>query len=309
MDMNAIKALANAAAERDDQTKLPPAFTREPIEEGACVARLIDYIELGMEAQEYKGEKKKPAMKLQLTFEICSPKHLRKSEDGEKQWFPTIRVNMPIKKNEKAKFTKLLIKMIAGRPGIAHMAQMLGECFSAKIVHNVVNEGQKNERTYENLATADGEWTIGAPMVENAMTGQMTKLSYLPEHEPFISECRIFLWDTPTMDTWNALHIEGEYEVNGENGEKVTKSKNFLQNTLRTSLTYTGSPLEDMLGGIADLPEAEVPVEADDDVTPVSDETSDDEPVSEANPPSATEEPEAPPEDEALANMQALGLA
>lgn len=255
MDMEAIKALAAAAAAAEDQTETS-TFVSEPIAAGPALVRFVDYIEVGLhEGGEYMGKKKPDAEELHLTFEVCSPKHLRESDD--KKWFPRITVKVKKKKNDKATFTKLIKKMIYGREGISHMLQMLGEVFMARIVHNTVEDKQGKKRVYENLTTEDGEWTIASPIHEDPVSGKITQMDVPAELKEFLSPCRAFVFDMPSKEQWDSIYIEGTYTRKVKEGDEMVErefSKNFLQNRILEAKNFPGSAVEAMLAGLGDLP-------------------------------------------------------
>ena len=155
------------------------------------------------------------------------------------------------KLSDKAKFKKLFNVMTYGRDSIKHMAQMLGEAFIINIYHNVVEkEGVK--RTYINL-DKDGVYGIGAPFVTDPLEGTKTEV---PVREA-LSPLRLFLWANPTQETWDSLFIDGTRTVKKDGGGEEEVSKNWLQEQILSALNYTGSPLEALFGGVADLPTEE----------------------------------------------------
>ena len=65
-----------------------------------------------------------------------------------------------------------------------------------------------------------------------------------------LSPRKVFLWNKPNKATWDSLFIDGTYEKDGE-----TVSKNFLQDTIKKALNFEGSPIEEMLEGLGELPD------------------------------------------------------
>lgn len=250
------KALANAAAERDDQTETKASFERSLPPAGPTVGRLVEYIELGMQARKaYKGKEKKPVDAVRVTFDLLHPeKNVRKGEGeyADKVFNDRITVTMSKLLDGKAAFKKLFNTMQRGRENIKHMAQMLGEPFIITVLHNKSQDGTK---TYANIKTEDGTWLVAAPVVVDALAGTAQDIS--GKIAPPISPIRIFLWDNPTKETWDSLFIDGTYTRKNEKGVEEEVSKNFIQSKIVTATNFEGSPLEGMLGGMPDLPTAE----------------------------------------------------
>ena len=155
--------------------------------------------------------------------------------------------------------------MAYGRPGITNHAQMLGEAFLINVIHAPGKDRDGNDKTYANMKDADFNWQISAPMQTDALTGETTKL---PVPDPTI-DLRLLLWDNPTKEQWDSVFIDGDRTVKNEAGEDVTESKNWLQKDIVTNaLNFAGSPLEQMLNGVADL---ELPGDVADEPVPHTD--------------------------------------
>ena len=248
-----FKALAAAAAEMEDQTETTSGggFEREIPPAGRAAARFVEYIELGKhERKAFKGKAKDPADSVRLTFELLGTNHVREIEvDGEKRKIANrITIEIPKILNDKAGFSKLFDKMDYGR-GNKNMAQMLGDAFLVEVIHNVVGEGDK-AKTYANLKTEAGEWTIAAPMIDvfgedGIPTGAKKQLT-VPEA---VGQMRMFIWNKPTRATWDSLFIDGEYETKDDKGNTITKSKNFIQSKIKSAVNFKGSELFNMLSG------------------------------------------------------------
>ncbi len=265
VDVSALKKLAEAQAEVEDQSVVQEFTAREPIPQGRVMLRLREYLEFGVHpGGEYMGKKKPDAPAVELVFEVVNKKYLRTftNDAGEEVTIaPTITVREKKKQGAKAGFVKLFRAMAHGRSDIKHIAQMLTDGFMGTVVHN-----EYNGRIYENLKTADGVYTIGAPRMEKLNEDGEVESVAVPIPE-LVGEPRLFLWDQPTKECWDSLYIAGDYErtVKGDDGEekKVRKSKNFLQEKCLSALNFEGSPLQQMLYGMDDLPTEEV---ADDKV-------------------------------------------
>lgn len=266
-----IAALADAAAEAEDQTQevahedfdnTPPA--------GVTVGRLISYIELGKhDGGEYQGKKKPDADKVRVEFELLGPHNTKEYEkDGEKGVITqTVEITMKKSLSDKAKFKKLFKKLTYGREDKKHIAQCLGEAYILHIYHNEVTKEGGKKRVYVNL-DKDGEFGISAPFQLDPIT-QQKKYYEVPAAT---RECKLFLWDNPVKELWDALFIDGVREIKKEDGTIEKKSKNWLQEWILSAKNFQGSPLHEMLTGLAhdDLPSIEETPSIPDEATHVS---------------------------------------
>jgi len=232
---------------------------------GLTMARFIGYVEVGKRPQkEWKGQPKPDASEARFTFELLSPKNIRKIEvDGETTTVTdVIGSKVSMKTGDRAAFVKLLRKMAYGREGITNHAQMLGEAFLINVIHAEGEDKDKNKKTYANMKDADFNWTISAPVQTDALTGNVTQL---PVPEPTLP-LRLLLWDNPTPEQWASVFIDGTRTVKNAEGQEVEESKNWLQRDIVTNaLNFGGSPLEQMLNGVEDL---EMPGDVADEPVP-----------------------------------------
>ena len=252
-----IAALANAAAELEDQTQEVAStdFDNTP-EEGVTVGRLISYIELGKHSGgTYQGKPKPDADKVRMEFELLGPKNEVKYEkDGKEEvFYQTVSIEVKKSLSDKAKFKKLFKKLQYGREDKKHIAQMLGEAFIITIYINEVEKDGK-KRKYVNL-DKDGEFGISAPFQIDPLTQQRTAYDIKAATQPI----RLFLWDNPVKEMWDSLFIDGTREVKKEDGTTEQVSKNWLQERITSAKNFGGSPLHTMLTGVTgeDLEAAE----------------------------------------------------
>lgn len=252
-----IAELAAMAGEYEDQTETVASFDFEPPAAGVTVGRLISYIELGKQpVPDYMGKPKPPADKVRLTFELLAPKNIKEYEveGGDKRTrAEQITLTLSKKLGDKAAYKKLFNKMLYGRANIKHMAQMLGEAFILTIHHNVVEKDGGKKLTYANLNAKGADYDVGAPFKVDALEGTSTPLNV----PAALSPLKLFLFDRPTKATWDSLFIEGTREVTKDGGEKEQVSKNWLQETILSAKNFEGSALQQMLGGVAELPQTE----------------------------------------------------
>ena len=246
-------AIAAAAAENEDQTQTTTGGF-EPPKVGVRVARLREYIELGMHPQTYNGEAKPAADEVRLTFELMGPEDLKKyevvNEDGSKtqvEKFETISVSLTKKFNEKAGYTKLFQTMRKAHGDVhKHMAAMLGLPFVIEVVHNKSKDGK---RTYANIKDSTRGWLIMPPFKIDAVAGTSSPYA-VPD---LMGDKKVFIWDlaadNPGM--FSSLFIAGTRErtVKDEAGieKKVQESKNWLQEKICGATNFVGSPLHSLL--------------------------------------------------------------
>lgn len=231
---------------------------RLPVE-GKCPARLVGYVELGVQDQgTYKGEQKDPCLEVQLTFECFGKDNMDEIEiDGKKKKVGRIVRPFPIaiKVNERANFYKKFKAMDYDR-GLDHMSKMLNDVFRLTISHKEA-KGSGNK-----YAVID---RIESPLIEkiDPETGDVVGHTDISEKVPPASfDLQLFVVEHPTFEQWDSIHIEGTYtkKTKNEDGTEVEEevSKNFLQEKIKKSLDWEGSAMQTLL---LDLKEDETEVE------------------------------------------------
>lgn len=240
MSKNPFASVINTAAQTEDQTKAV-STERRIIPAGMAMARLIEYVELGPQPQSFNGKPKPDCEEVRVAFELFggNGKYTYTNADGE-------TVNDVIswrgakKLNPKSQFFKLMKKMVYGRDGITHMAQMLGEAFLLEVKHRT-SEKDGKETVYANIF-GDSECNIMAPVQNDVLTGESHPISVPEPTRPF----RCFIWKNPTPECWESIFIDGSRTV--KDGDKeVEKSNNWMQEMLLASPAFAGSALEAML--------------------------------------------------------------
>jgi len=226
------QAAAAAAATAVDMNEATSGGGGRLVPAGAYVGRLCEYIDLGVQPQEYQGKAKDPAPNIRLGVAIFY-------SDPEKPQDPSPYVirssDMSISRNEKAGTFKAFAALNYKRdPNYKHFAQFIGQPF---IFHVEVKKAKTSGREYNTIA-----WDKTGPAID--------ALSKQPYQVPELGDefYRVFLWDYPTKEDWDALYIEGT----NQDG----KSKNFIQETILAALNYQGSPLQLLLEGGAALNQA-----------------------------------------------------
>ena len=245
-----VLALANKAAETEDQSKETAGFERKMPVAGLRGCRFIEYIELGKHASKPgKFGAKPPADKVRLTFELLGKNDLEDIKIGEEVKKVGKRMSITVNKTLSAKgdFKKIMNLLDRGR-GKQHMAQMLGEAFKVRVTlsaedGSICTPENKKEPKWANLysGTVDAKnWSFEAPTHEDPETGEVKQLRVLSP----TSELKIFLWDNPTLATWESLYIDGTREVKAEDGTVKQESKNFIQEMCLKAANFEGSALQ-----------------------------------------------------------------
>lgn len=221
INLNALSSLVNAtvAEQGIDQsvTQSGGNFADVLLPKGTYFGRFMEYIELGKKIPMHMGKPTgKPAvMNVRLGFIVYTP-------DGSIK-----RINpfpMSVSSFEKAKFKQVFDKMNYDGT-LKHMAQRLGQAFMFE-VEQYTSKAGKTSNTIDFLSLR--------PLPKfNPNDGTPIELPALDE-----AGLRLFLFDNPTKETWDSLHIE---------------SNNFIQNDILSAVNFEGSALQQMLMG--DVPD------------------------------------------------------
>lgn len=224
-----LLAQANDYAElSDDMNEAQKGGGGRLLPAGYAFGRLVEYIELGMQAQEYNGQPKDPALEVQVGFALTGEGY--QNDDGT----PSIirPFSFALSRNEKAKAFKLF-KALNWQGTAKHFGQLLGQAFLVKIVH-VQNKDKKT------VSRIDLDGFL--PPID-----PVSKQPY-PIAPARDEDLRLFLWSSPTLDAWNSLYVEGTWDDD--------KSKNRTQETILAAMDFAGSPLEMLLKGTGIAPAA-----------------------------------------------------
>lgn len=236
--LDQIRALAEAeAAEGIDMNEAVRGGSGSRLlPEGYAFGRLVEYVELGKQPQEFKGQSKDPAMEFTLGFALWGQGY--QNEDGTPY---IIRpYSMAQSRNEKAR-AFLLFKCLNYKGTAKNFGQLLGEAYLVKIKH---------------VAKSTTDPTIVSRIDLAGFLPPLDPVSKQPYPIPEAADelYRLFLWNRPTKEAWDSLFIEGTWEA--KDG-KPAESKNRIQETILSALDFQGSPLQLMLGGaVAALPSA-----------------------------------------------------
>lgn len=229
-----LQALANEDAIESgiDMNEATKGGGGRLLPEGYAFGRLVEYIEFGNQPQEFGGKAKEPSLEFALGFALWGQGY--QNEDGTPYIIRTY--NTALSRNEKSRAFKMF-KALNWKGTAKSYAQLLGETFLVKIAHKAKSA---TDTTKVSRIDLDGFLPPLDPV---------TKAPYgIPEAADELY--RMFLWNKPTKEAWDSLHVDGTYDDG--------KSKNRVQETILAALDFQGSPLQQLLmaSGLSALPAA-----------------------------------------------------
>jgi len=194
-------------------------FVPQPnIDPGTYPARLVQILDLGLQAQKpYAGKDKPPAQEIMLTYELVD--EFMKDEAGKEledkpRW---ISETLPFYGlyADKAKSTQRYLALDPDQKHDGDFSCLIGEALNVTIVNN-----QVGERVYDNVAT------ISTMRARDA--DKCPKL---------VNPSKVFDLDAPDLEIFNSL-------------------PEWLRDKIKGNLKYKGSPLEQLLAGGGEKPRA-----------------------------------------------------
>ncbi len=189
--------------------------------EGFAMARMVTYIELGLQPQEFGGKAKAPAPEVILGFKLFGGPD--NCYDGRFISTFGIALGNNTKSNAKITFDRM-----NWQGDMRHFAQGLGRGFLLPItVHT--NETTKKQSNRINLKGI-------LPPIDPVSKGAY------PIPEVTAEDLKYFFFDRPTKETWDNLFVEGTFDDGG--------SKNKFQEKILTALNFPGSALEQLISGV-----------------------------------------------------------
>lgn len=205
--------------------------------EGYAFGRLVEYIEFGMQPQEFGGKAKDPALEFTLGFALWGQGY--QNDDGTPYIVRTY--NTSLSRNEKSGAFKMF-KALNWKGTAKSFAQLIGETFLVKIKHVPKN---KSDATIVSRIDLAGFLPPLDPV---------TRQPY-PIPEAADEMYRMFLWGHPSKEAWDSLYVEGQYEARDG---KPAESKNRIQEQILAALDFQGSQLQQLLmaSGVTALPAA-----------------------------------------------------
>lgn len=243
--LDQIRAQAELAAQTGpDMNEAVVGGSARVLPLGTAMARLVGYVELGMQPQEYNGAAKAPAMEFQLCFALTgaapNPDPAGApipytNDDGSPYLYWTYPTSMS--RNDKA--TAFLVFKAMNYKGTAKtFGQLVGEGFLLPIVAHT-NAKSKKVTHRPDLRQ------IKPPYYPDPMTGTVVQAAVPPHRD---QDLKFFSWDHPTLESFNSLKVEGEWENKDEATGVIKKeSKNKMQEALLGATNFSGSALETLL--------------------------------------------------------------
>lgn len=232
-----ILALANEVAEQshDMNIAVKGGGGARLLPEGYAYCRLVEYIEFGMQPQEFNGKAKDPAMEFQLGFALYDTAD-RKYQNDDGSPYIIRPYSMAMSANEKAR-SFLLFKLLNWQGKFRHFGQLLTQPFLAKIVH------EPKSKTDQKIVSRLDLKGFLPPL--DAVSGMPLPV---PEARP--EDLKAFFWDRPDKATFDSFYQEGKWDDG--------RSKNVIQETMLAATDFAGSPLQQLLmsSGITALPTA-----------------------------------------------------
>lgn len=202
MGINAAKAAGGVGKERVEQPVL---------EAGVYPARLVQVIDMGLQAQRpYQGQDKPPVQEIMLTYELVDT--FMVGEDGEEiedkpRWVTEI-IPLHNLKAEKAKSTKRYLALDPNCDFEGDFSKVVGVPVNVTLVQN-----QVQEKTYVNVAG------IASMRPKDAI-----------KTPALINDSKIFDLDNPDLEIFSTL-------------------PEWIQEKIKKNLNYKGSKLDRILSG------------------------------------------------------------
>lgn len=222
MTMPNLNALIDAAvAVQDvDMTQESTGGGGGLMPEGFALARLVTYVELGSQPQEFQGQKKAPAGEFKVGFKLFGGPD--NCYDG--RFISTF--DTAISNNPKSGAKKLFSRLNwAG--DLKHIAQALGRAYLVpiKVVTNATTKKESNRLDVGGIL----------PPIDPVSKSQYA----VPEVTE--ADLTYFFFNAPTKETWDKLFVDGKWDDG--------KSKNRTQEKILSALDFPGSLLEQLLAG------------------------------------------------------------
>ena len=247
MSFNRFKKLASkVTANARDMREADTSRRAEPPAEGATRLRFVGYVELGDQVETYQNMPRiRP--KVALTFELSGKRHPPVTLDDGSVFPRRIKIELTQSLSERATLFQLFRTM--NHDGAAsHISQLLGDPFVGRVYHHTFTDARGEERTIARLKPRGGTYSIQPPYYEDE-DGETREYRV---DEP-LSEAMLFFWDTPDLEMWDSLYIEGEW---GDG-----RSRNVVQEQIRRAVNWEGSPMYEMLVADGRDPETFSPLE------------------------------------------------
>lgn len=189
--------------------------------EGYAMARMVTYIEMGSQPQEFGGKAKAPASEFKVGFKLYGGPD--NCYDG--RFISTF--DLALSNNVKSGAKKLFAKL-NWEGNLKHVAQGLGRDYLVpiKIVKNETTKKESNRLYIDGIL----------PPIDPVSKGRYA----IPDITD--ADLSYFFFNKPTTETWAALFVEGKWDDG--------KSKNRTQEKIMGALDFPGSALEQLISGV-----------------------------------------------------------
>lgn len=187
---------------------------------GMYVGRIVEYVDLGNQPQEYQGKAKDPAPEFRLGVALYGVQGVAAGEPYIIRPF-----GLTLSQNEKSGAVKAFKALnYTGSTAITHFAQFLNEPYIFSVYEHESGTKKKSMQI---------DWSKTLPPLD-----PVSKQPYAVP-QPADDLFKLFLWDFPTIESWNSLKIDGQTDAG--------KSKNFIQETILAATNFNGSALQELL--------------------------------------------------------------
>lgn len=234
----ALAALAEELGDSADDLTNPSAGEGRPLPEaGATRLRLVSYRELGTHTTQSNipgGKKTITKPRVEIDFELSGPKHPPMEFDGEKvPHIITIRATKG--NNVKSGYIKVFKALTGGDDTIKNYIQLLGGASRGEVLIREYDKADGSKGKVAHLGSAQDGFTIKPTTYEDPETGEVKQVKV---DQP-LTDLSLFLWDNPSLDQWDSLYIDGQWD----NGDV----KNKFQETIKRAENFKGSPIYNLL--------------------------------------------------------------
>ena len=224
---NTLNSLINAAIQTQEVDMTQESTGGGLMPEGYAMARMVTYIEMGKQPQEYQGKAKPAADEFRVGFKLFGGPD--NCYDG--RFISTFDLSLS---NGTKAGAKRLFDRLNWDNSIVHVAQALGKAY---LVHVIVAKSKTTGKD-SNRIDIDGLLPPIDPVSKGAY----------PVPEVKEEDLTYFFFEHPTKETWDSLFIDGTWDDG--------KSKNSIQEKILTAINFAGSPLEQLISGVV-LPPTE----------------------------------------------------
>lgn len=238
-NQDTLNQLAEEIDESGEDLTNPVVSSGRPVpDEGQTRMRFIEYIELGNATTKFKqpNGKVKVETKPRVVFglELSGKNHPPMEFDGEKVPH-VIRIKTSKGMHAKSGYIQIFKGMTGDYSDAKNFVALLGTGLTGKVIHDTWDKPDGTKGKKATLGNGKDGYTIESATYEDKMDNE---IKTVPVDEPY-SDLRLFLWDRPTLEMWDSLYIEGEWEngdVKNEWQERIKRAENFEGSAIQALL-------------------------------------------------------------------------